>query len=221
MTTAEVMTTLTGLRDESTFKQNTKRGVGEDQIGVKMGDLRNLAKKIKTDHELGLQLWDHGQHEAMLLAILILSPKKLDENDVDRMAREIRDSHVADWFSSYLLKGHSCCTALCPKWIEDPGLFMQRLGWGLLARMVGKDEALADPVALMTRIEAEMGSQPEVVQWTMNYCLVEVGIQYPQHRDQVISIAEKIGAFRNYPVSKGCVSPFAPIWIDYMVKRGN
>ncbi len=29
----------------------------------------------------------------------------------------------------------------------------------------------------------------------------------------------KPGIYRDFPVSKGCTSPFAPIWINEMVKR--
>jgi len=29
--------------------------------------------------------------------------------------------------------------------------------------------------------------------------------------------AESTNVFRDYPVAKGCTSPFAPIWIDYLV----
>ena len=32
-------------------------------------------------------------------------------------------------------------------------------------------------------------------------------------------IGEKLGIYRDYPVSKGCTSPFAPIWINEMVRR--
>ena len=33
------------------------------------------------------------------------------------------------------------------------------------------------------------------------------------------AIGKKLGVFRDYPVSKGCTSPFAPIWIEEMVRR--
>lgn len=36
---------------------------------------------------------------------------------------------------------------------------------------------------------------------------------------QAIAIGEKVGLYRDYPVSKGCTSPFAPIWINEMVRR--
>jgi hypothetical protein len=32
-------------------------------------------------------------------------------------------------------------------------------------------------------------------------------------------VGEKLGIYRDYPVSKGCTSPFAPIWINAMVSR--
>ena len=56
-------------------------------------------------------------------------------------------------------------------------------------------------------------------QWTMNICLGEIGINHAKHRKRAIKIGEQIGLYRDYPVSKGCTSPFAPIWINEMVKR--
>ena len=84
--------------------------------------------------------------------------------------------------------------------------------------MVKRHEGL-NLSGLLDRIEAEMGNAPTSTQWTMNYCLAEIGIKFPEHRDRAIAIGEKIGAFRDYPVSKGCTSPYAPIWINAMVAR--
>ena len=57
------------------------------------------------------------------------------------------------------------------------------------------------------------------VQWTMNSALAEIGIHFPKHRKRAIAIGEKLGIYRDYPCSKGCTSPFAPIWINAMVSR--
>lgn len=62
------------------------------------------------------------------------------------------------------------------------------------------------------------GAAPEV-QWTMNYCLAGIGIDFPELRQRAITIGETLGIYRDYPVSKGCTSPFAPIWINEMVRR--
>ncbi|MHC4427074.1 MAG: DNA alkylation repair protein, partial [Planctomycetota bacterium] len=47
----------------------------------------------------------------------------------------------------------------------------------------------------------------------------EIGIHFPDHRERAIAIGETLGVYRDYPVSKGCTSPFAPIWINEMVRR--
>src|SRR5688572_24343350 len=58
-----------------------------------------------------------------------------------------------------------------------------------------------------------MGNAAPEVQWTMNFCLAGIGIHFPKHRKRAIASGEKLGIYRDYPVSKGCTSPFAPIWI--------
>ena len=54
---------------------------------------------------------------------------------------------------------------------------------------------------------------------TINDSLAEIGINHPEFRDRALFIGEKLGIYRDFPVSKGCTSPFAPIWINEMVKR--
>ena len=53
----------------------------------------------------------------------------------------------------------------------------------------------------------------------MNTTLANIGIHFPKLRKRAIAIGEKLGVYRDYPVSKGCTSPFAPIWIEFMVNR--
>src|SRR5262245_25441608 len=54
---------------------NKKNGVGDNQFGVKHGDIRVVAKKIKADHELAMSLWKTGNLDARYLAILLIKPK--------------------------------------------------------------------------------------------------------------------------------------------------
>ena len=72
---------------------------------------------------------------------------------------------------------------------------------------------------LLDRIEAEMNGASAEVQWTMNFCLAGIGIHFPKHRKRAIAIGDKLGIYHDFPVSKGCTSPFAPIWIKEMVRR--
>ena len=49
--------------------------------------------------------------------------------------------------------------------------------------------------------------------------LATIGIHFAEHRKRALAIGESLGIYRDYPVSKGCTSPFAPIWINFMVSR--
>ena len=105
------------------------------------------------------------------------------------------------------------------KWMESDQVMTARAGWSLTAERIAKSPDGLNLSALLDRIENEMGSAPEMVQWTMNYCLAEIGINFLEYRERALAIGHKLGVFRDYPTSKGCTSPFAPIWITEMVSR--
>ena len=103
--------------------------------------------------------------------------------------------------------------------MEDDDPWAARAGWSLTSERIAKSPDGLDVPALLDRIESEMGTSAPEVQWTMNSCLATIGIHFSKHRKRAIAIGEKLGIYRDYPVSKGCTSPFAPIWINEMVRR--
>jgi 3-methyladenine DNA glycosylase AlkD len=219
MTLKEALKRLKALGNEKVRKQNTKTGAGENQFGVKHGDIRVLAKEIGFDDDLARSLWETGNVDAQLLAILLIRPKNLTAKEVDRMVRSLTFVGVADWLNSYVVKQHPGKEALRVEWMADDDRWAARSGWSLTWERVSKNPQGLDVVALLDRIESEMGSADPVVQWTMNSTLASIGIHFPKLRKRAIAIGEKLGIYRDYPVSKGCTSPFAPIWIDAMVSR--
>jgi 3-methyladenine DNA glycosylase AlkD len=103
--------------------------------------------------------------------------------------------------------------------MKDKDRWAARAGWHLTASRVSKDADGIDVVGLLDRIEAELAQARPEVQWTMNNTLAAIGIQHAQHRKRAITIGEKIGLYRDWPVSKGCTPPYVPVWITEMVKR--
>jgi 3-methyladenine DNA glycosylase AlkD len=215
----QVLKQLESLGNEATRKHNTKWGAGDNQFGVKHGDIRALAKTIGPAPELVAPLWETGNVDAQLLACLLINPKTLSANDVDRLVRSVSFAHVADWLHSNVVKRHADKEVLRRQWMSDDDRWAARAGWQLTAGRVAKEPEGLDLPALLDRIESEMGTADPVVQWTMNATLAEIGIHFPKHRKRAIAIGEKLGVFRDYPCPKGCTSPFAPIWINEMVKR--
>lgn len=229
MTVKEVLTELEALGDEKRRAHNAKvgpdgiAGAGDNQFGVKTGDIRKLAKKLKTDHDLAMKLWKTGNMDAMLLAVLVLDPKQLTAKDLDAMVREARFSWVADWLQSYVIKAQPPDEkeSLREKWMKkgEKDSWAARAGWHLMASGVAKDGDSLDIPALLDRIEKDMpGAKPET-QWTMNNTLAAIGIHHAKHRARAVAIGEKIGLYQDWPVSKGCTPPYAPVWIGEMVSR--
>jgi len=218
-TVKNVLKELEALGDEKVRAQNRKHGAPDNQYGVKLGDIRKVAAKLKGSEGLATQLWDTGNVDAQFLAALLFDPKKLSAETVDRLVRSISFVRVADWLNSYVVSKHPDRETLRQQWMADDDRWAARAGWHLTAQRVAKNPEGLNLSALLDRIEAEMADAQPEVQWTMNNTLATIGIHAPKLRKRAIAIGEKLGLYRDYPVSKGCVSPFAPIWINEMVRR--
>ena len=213
------MDELKAKRDAKQQEYHQKNGAGENVIGVKMGDVRAVAKTIKTDHALAKELWKTGTLEARLLTTLVCKPKEFTTKELDAMVREVDYAWLADWLNNYVVKNHPQKEELRQKWMADKHPGAARAGWSLTTERVVKSPDGLDLGALLDRIEKEMGKAPELSKWTMNFCLGEIAMNHPSLRSRAVEIGEKVGAYKDWPVSKGCIPPYVPVWVAEMAKR--
>ncbi|QLE75818.1 DNA alkylation repair protein [Streptomyces rectiverticillatus] len=210
------MAELAELEDPKTREVNKKHG---DDHGVNLSKLRALAKRLKTQQELAGRLWKTGDSAARLLAILICRPKAFERDELDVMLREARTPKVHDWLVNYVVKKNPHAEALRLAWSADPDPVVASAGWALTTERVTKNPEGLDLAGLLDVIEAEMKDAPDRLQWAMNHCLAQIGIEHAEHRTRAIDIGERLGVLKDYPTSPGCTSPFAPVWITEMVRR--
>ncbi|MEV7553660.1 DNA alkylation repair protein [Amycolatopsis sp. NPDC089917] len=215
-TTAEVMAELAALEDPRARQVNEKHG---DDHGVNLGKLRALAKRLKTQQELASELWETDDTAAKLLALLICRPKAFGRDDLDRMVREARTPKVHDWLVNYVVKKNPYAEELRLAWSEDPDPVVASAGWALTTERVAKKPEGLDLTRLLDVIEAEMKTAPDRLQWAMNHCLAQIGIDHAGHRARAIGIGERLEVLKDYPTPPNCTSPFAPVWISEMVRR--
>lgn len=215
-TVAEVMAGLADLEDPRIREVNVKHG---DDHGVNLGKLRAFAKRLKTQQELARELWGTGDTAARLLALLICRPKAFDRDELDVMLRQADTPKVQDWLVNYVVKKTPHAEELRVAWFADPDPVVASAGWALTTdRVAKKPEGLCLP-GLLDTIEAQMKYAPDRLQWAMNHCLAQIGIEHPAHRARAIGIGERLEVLKDYPTPPNCTSPFAPIWITEMVKR--
>ncbi len=215
-TVAEVMAELAELEDPRIRAVNEKHG---DDHGVNLTKLRAVAKRLKTQQELACRLWETGDSAARLLALLICRPKAFERDQLDAMLRAARTPKVQDWLVNYVVKKSPHCEELRLAWFTDPDPVVAGASWALTGDRVAKKPEGLDLPGLLDLVEADMRNAPDRLQWSMNYCLAQIGIEHPELRARALAIGESLGVFEDYPTSPGCTSPFAPAWINEMVRR--
>jgi 3-methyladenine DNA glycosylase AlkD len=217
-TVAEVIAELAALEDPKARAVNEKHG---DDHGVNLSKLRAIAKRLKTQQKLAQQLWKTEDTAARLLAILICRPKAFDRDELDAMLREARTPKVHDWLVNYVVKKNPHSEELRLAWSGDSDPVVASAGWALTTERVAKKPEGLDLARLLDVIEAEMKDAPDRLQWAMNHTLAQIGIEHAEYRARAIDIGERLRVLEDYPTPPNCTSPFAPIWINEMVRRQN
>ncbi|TDD24647.1 DNA alkylation repair protein [Nonomuraea diastatica] len=212
------MAELAELEDPKMRAVNERHGDGH---GVNLSKLRALAKRLKTQQELARRLWETGDTAARLLALLICRPKAFEPDELDVMVREARTPKVHDWLVNYVVKKSPHAEELRLAWFADPDPAVASAGWALTADRVAKKPGGLDLAGLLDVIEAEMKDAPDRLQWAMNTCLAQIGIEHAELRARAIDIGERLEVLKDYPTSPGCTSPFAPVWITEMTRRAG
>ncbi|HEX9225953.1 MAG TPA: DNA alkylation repair protein, partial [Arthrobacter sp.] len=169
--------------------------------------------------DLARALWAMDDTPARLLALLICRPKEFGRDELDTMLRQSRAPKVHDWLVNYVVKKSPHAEELRAAWTADPDAAVASAGWALTSERVVKNPQGLDLPGLLDTIEGQMKDAPDRLQWAMNTCLAQIGIQHAVHRARAIDIGERLEVLKDYPTPPNCTSPFAPSWISEMVRR--
>jgi 3-methyladenine DNA glycosylase AlkD len=215
-TVDDVLAELATLEDPKIRAVNERHG---DDHGVNLTKLRGVAKRLKKQQDLARQLWITDDTAAKLVAILISRPKAFERDELDAMLREARVPKIHDWLVNYVVKKSPHAEELRLAWFDDPDPVVASAGWALTSERVAKQPEGLDLSGLLDLVEAQMRDAPDRLQWAMNTCLAQIGIEHPEHRARAIAIGERLKVLEDYPTPPNCTSPYAPIWIGEIVRR--
>lgn len=82
-----------------------------------------------------------------------------------------------------------------------------------------EQEDRAHHTHLLEALEQSMADADAMVQEPMNWCAAQIGIADAGLRGWCIQLGERLRLYKDYPVSKGCTSPYLPIWIESVVGK--
>ncbi|HFI0667548.1 TPA: DNA alkylation repair protein [Streptococcus suis] len=221
----EINTILSQLEEAShagTLKRYDKIGETKPYYGVPMGAISGIAKAYKNRLDLFVPLWQTGVLEAQYLAIQIAKtkPDQLTSTALETCLNEQVSVNVLDKLASIILSKRKD-SKVWEKYLltQDQAIF-QRLGWFLRAKyFAGKTATDQEIEQTLTYINEHLQTADPLIQWTMNQCLVEIAVTYPDFLEKGRAIGQKLGVYSEMKVAKGCTSAYAPDWIEALLKR--
>jgi 3-methyladenine DNA glycosylase AlkD len=126
---------------------------------------------------------------------------------------------VLDWLVNHVVKKSPHAEQLRVAWSADADPVVASAGWMLTTERVVKRPEGLDLAGLLDVVEAELKTAPDRLQWAMNSCLAQIGIEHAGLRARAVAIGERLAVLKDYPTPPGCTSPFAPAWIAEAVRR--
>ncbi|HFU3803296.1 TPA: DNA alkylation repair protein [Streptococcus suis] len=221
----EINTILSQLEEAShagTLKRYDKIGETKPYYGVPMGAISGIAKAYKNRLDLFVPLWQTGVLEAQYLAIQIAKtkPDQLTLTALETCLNEQVSVNVLDKLASIILSKRKDRKDWEEYLLTQNQAIFQRLGWFLRAKyFAGKTATDQEIEQTLTYINEHLQTADPLIQWTMNQCLVEIAVTYPDYLEKGRSIGQKLGVYSEMKVAKGCTSAYAPDWIEALLKR--
>ncbi|WP_107947969.1 DNA alkylation repair protein [Lysinibacillus parviboronicapiens] len=196
---------------------------------TKLGDLRKIAKDIKKDHELAMELWSTEEFLPRLLAILIMDKKLLSQDVLNKLDKDMQThtfderNNLMDWLMANQLAKDKKTIAWMESWENSPCALQRRAFWYYQARLRWTGQTPPDNTAdLLSTLEANITQEEPEVQWAMNFLAGWIGVYDEKNRARCIKLGEKTGLYKNEMVSKGCTPNYLPEFIAIEVnKRHN
>ena len=194
---------------------------------TKLGDLRTIAKDIKKDHQLAIELWSTGHFFARQLAILIMDKKLLTEELIDKLIADINQHnendklHINDWLMANQLTKVKKTITLIESWEESQSSLKRRIYWYYQGRLRWTGQTQPNSEELLSTIEKQIEKEETEVQWAMNFTAGWIGVYEKKYRNRCIALGEKTGLYKGKMVSKGCTPEYLPEFITIESNKRN
>lgn len=162
-------------------------------LGISIYTLRKLARKIKNDHELALQLWDSGIHEARILAGFIDEPEKVTEEQLERWVRDFDSWDIVDQVSELISRTPHVIKKI-HEWSGSEVEFVKRTAFSLIAEISWHDKKMADDEfdQFFALIKKAATDERNYVKKAVNWALRNIGKRNLVLNRGAIEIAREI-----------------------------
>jgi hypothetical protein len=226
MSTADkVMTELKKKGSEQTRKTLARHGVDIPMFGVKVADLKVIAKKIRGDQELALELYGTGNYDAMYLAGLVADGSQMTKKQLEEWSKSTDCEPISTYTVPWVATESPYARELALKWIDSKKPHVALSGWstysGILATRADEDLDLQEIQGLLDRVVKQIHSAPNKVRYMMNCFVISVGTYVKPLLKQAKQAARTIGEVTVDMGDTACKVPPALEFIDKVESMGR
>lgn len=197
MNKEHIIDQLLSVGDAKTKSIYEKQSNSIKAFGVKMKDIRHLAKTIKRDHALAEALYHEGLYETMMLACFIVDPKQLTHSQLKTWAIKASSTYIIDQGFSQFILDIDDYQGLLNAWSQDDNIHCRYAGYALhstvLRRAPLSDIDASEYMDILERVKATIKEEPLEIQNAMNTMVVMAGLHVPKLKDKAREVAEQIG----------------------------
>lgn len=219
-TVNQVMAELKKKGSAQTRKTYARHGAPEDAMfGVKVGDLKPIAKRIKGEQELALELYATGNSDAMYLAGLVADGGQMNKTQLNAWAKQ------ASWYmlSEYTVPGVAAesphAVELAKKWMKSKTESIAACGWCTysfyLSTTPDSEIDGAEIKQLLKEVGTKIHTERNRVRHCMNAFVIAVGSFVKPLHKQALTVAKKIG---KVSVDMGDTACKVPLATEYIAK---
>jgi len=162
--------------------------------GVAKPKMDELARRIGRDHELALDLWSTGVHDARILAGMIDEPAKVTDEQMNRWMRDFDNWDVCDGTCCHLFVFAEPAWDRAIEWTKRTAEFEKRAGFALLAYLAYRDKNASDALykKLLPILLREAHDDRNFVRKAVNWALRNIGKRNLNLNRAAIQAAERM-----------------------------
>ena len=170
-------------------------------LGVPMPKVRQLAKEIKKDQALSLDLWDTGIHECRILASMIGDPKLVTPGQMDKWVADFHSWDVCDQVCGNLFDRTEFAIDKAIEYSFSGKEYIKRAGFVLMAEFAvhNKKADNKEFLQFFPIIEREAWDDRNFVKKAINWALRQIGKRNKTLHQLSIETAKRIAQQHSKP----------------------
>lgn len=226
-TAATILSALKSKGKEGTRKIYARHGMAADRVyGVSVADLKAVAKTVKGQQALALELYATGIMDAMYLAGMVADGAKMSRDELNQWAEGAAQMQmIAEYTVPWVTVENPMGRELALEWLGSKKEHIASAGWctyaGLVATKPDNALDLKEIEGLLARVVRELADAPNRVRYTMNGFVVAVGTYVKPLLKQAKAAARQIGVVEVSMGDTACKVPLATEFIDRAEAAGK